>query len=59
MNPIPCGLLLGDGLDLPAVVVAAIGAHLVRRLGFVAMRAFAEALGLQRVVGTAIGRSRF
>jgi hypothetical protein len=31
----------------------------VRRLGLVAVRAFAEALGLQRVVGPAIGRPRF
>jgi hypothetical protein len=53
------GLLLGDGLDLAAIVVAAVGAHLVRQLRLVAMRAFADAFRLQRVVRPALGRAGF
>ena len=50
-------LLLGDGPHLPAAVVAAVRADAMRRLGLVAMRALAEADGLQRVVGPALGRA--
>jgi hypothetical protein len=50
-------LLFGDRPDLPAPVEAAIGTHPMRRLRLVAMRALAEANGLQRVVGPALGRA--
>src|SRR5262245_57493347 len=43
-------LVLVDRASLTSAVVPAVGAHAVRRLGLVAMRAFAEADGLQRVV---------
>ena len=49
-------LFLVDRAGLAAAVVAAVAAHAVRRLGLVAMRAFAEADRLQRVVSPAFGR---
>ena len=50
-------LLLVDRARLAAAVVPAVGAHAVRRLGFVALRALAEAHRLQRVVRPALGRA--
>src|SRR5436190_2687705 len=50
------GLLL-DRLDLAAVVVAAVGAHLVRQFHLVALRTLAAADRLQRVVRAALGRA--
>src|SRR5260221_2171734 len=49
--------LFFDRLDLPAGVIAAVTAHLVRELHFVALRTLAAADRRQRVVRPALGRA--
>src|SRR5258705_8914490 len=49
--------LFFDRLDLAPAVVAAVGADLVRKLRFVALRTLAAADRLQRVVRAALGRA--
>jgi hypothetical protein len=56
-NPVFRSILV-DRARLAAAIVPAIGAHTVRRLVLVAMRAFAQAGGLERIMRTALGRSR-
>jgi hypothetical protein len=52
------GLFLVNRSGLPAAVVPAIGAHAVRRLRFVTVRALAQPYGCERVVRAALGRAR-
>src|SRR6267143_1062250 len=51
-------LLFFDRARLTAAVVAAVGAHAMGHLRLVAVRALAEADGLERIVRAAIGRPR-
>ena len=51
-------LFLINRAGLTSLVVAAVGAHAMRRLLFVTMRALGEADRLERVVRAALGRTR-
>src|SRR5262245_41948372 len=54
----PANLVFVNSARLAAAIVPAVGTHAVRRFLLVAVRALAQAGGFERVMRTALGRSR-